>query len=145
MCSTGGGPARVPNLRVCKHLGPRVVHAGREGRINVLPWYCLVGVVSGSSGDAQGWRTGLPARVSGRRVVRGWLSLPLLECAQVTGKADENGQHSVEMGGSSPWTRPSALGCGDTLQASASRVGAGEPGSGPLSTGPPASRTPLQF
>ena len=26
----------------------------------------------------------------------------------------------VEMGGSSPWTRPSALGCGDTLKAPAS-------------------------
>ena len=29
-------------------------------------------------------------------------------CARVTGKAGENGQHSGEMGGSSPWTRPSA-------------------------------------
>ena len=40
MSSTGGGgPAWVPNLRV-------VAHAGREGRIYVLPWYRLVGVVS---------------------------------------------------------------------------------------------------
>ena len=27
----GGGLARVPNLRVCKHLSTRVAHAGREG------------------------------------------------------------------------------------------------------------------
>ena len=38
-------------------------------------------------------------------------------CAQVTGKAGENGQNSGEMGGSSPWTRPSAPECGDTLKA----------------------------
>ena len=36
---------------------------------------------------------------------------------RVTGKAGENGQHSGEMGGSSPWTRPSAPECGDTLKA----------------------------
>ena len=41
-------------------------------------------------------------------------------CAQVTGKAGGNGQHSGEMGASSRWTRPSAPGCGDTLQAPAS-------------------------
>ena len=39
--------------------------------------------------------------------------------ARVTGKAGENGQHSGEMGGSSPWTRPSAPECGDTLKAPA--------------------------
>ena len=43
----------------------------------------------------------------------------LWKCAQVTGKAGENGQNSGEMGGSSPWTRPSAPGCGDTLKAPA--------------------------
>ena len=37
-----------------------------------------------------------------------------------TGKAGDNGQYSGEMGGSSPWTRPSAPGCGDTLKALAS-------------------------
>ena len=41
-------------------------------------------------------------------------------CARVTGKAGENGQHSGEMSGSSPCTRPSAPGCGDTLEAPAS-------------------------
>ena len=39
--------------------------------------------------------------------------------ARVTGKAGENGQHSGEVGGSSTWTRPSAPGCGDTLEAPA--------------------------
>ena len=38
------------------------------------------------------------------------------ERARVTGRAGENSQHSAEMGGSSPWTRPSAPGCGDTLK-----------------------------
>ena len=41
------------------------------------------------------------------------------KCAQVTGKAGENGQYSGDMGGSSAWTRPSAPGCGDTLKAPA--------------------------
>ena len=36
-----------------------------------------------------------------------------------TGKAGENGQHSGEMGGSSPWTPPSAPECGHTLKAPA--------------------------
>ena len=39
------------------------------------------------------------------------------KCAQVTGKAGENGQNSGEMGGSSSRTRPSAPECGDTLKA----------------------------
>ena len=39
--------------------------------------------------------------------------------ARVTGKAGENGQYSGEMGGSSPWTTPSAPECGDTLKAQA--------------------------
>ena len=34
---------------------------------------------------------------------------------RVTGNAGENCQHAGEMGGSSPWTRPSAPECGDTL------------------------------
>ena len=46
----GGGLARVPNLRVCKLL--------------------VVGVTKTFS-ETQGGRTGLPARVSGRHVVRG--------------------------------------------------------------------------
>ena len=29
----GGGPARVPNLRVCKHLRYREAHAGGEGEL----------------------------------------------------------------------------------------------------------------
>ena len=43
------------------------------------------------------------------------------KCAQVTGKAGENGQYSGEVGGSSPWTRPSAPKCGDTLKAQKKR------------------------
>ena len=37
-------PNLVPNLRVCEHLSKGMAHAGRKGRINVLPWYRLVGV-----------------------------------------------------------------------------------------------------
>ena len=40
-------------------------------------------------------------------------------CARVTSKAGENGQYSGEVGGSPPWTRPSAPKCGDTLKAQA--------------------------
>ena len=70
MPSTGGG-GRVPNLRVCKHLFLLgVAHAGGEGRIDVLPWYRLVGVatppvrrpkpsvIGGSEGVRQGNRQG---------------------------------------------------------------------------------------
>ena len=70
------------------------------------------------------------------------------KCAQVTGKAGENGQHSGEMGGSSPWTRPSAPECGDTQGSSgrpASDLGWGSSSKtalGSLSTGSPAGRTP---
>ena len=73
-----------------------------------------------TSSETQGGNIGLPASVSGRHVVRGSQSPPILECAEVTGKSGENGQYSGEMGGSSPWTRPSAPGCGDTLKALAS-------------------------
>ena len=81
--------------------------------------------------DAKEEEPGLPARVCGHHVVRG-TDRPHLswKCAQVTGKAGENGQHSGEMGGSSPWTRPSAPGCGDTLEALASSCSilGGDPG-----------------
>ena len=45
----GGGLARVPNLRVCKHPDWRLAHAGWEGWINILPGYRLVGVDKTSS------------------------------------------------------------------------------------------------
>ena len=71
-------------------------------------------------------------------------------CARGTGKAGENGQHSGEMGGSSPWTRPSAPGCGDTLKAPSDQrlILCGDGSSsktapGSLSTGSPAGRAPL--
>ena len=52
----------------------------------------------------KGGRAGLSARVSGRHVVRGRQSSPILEVRP------GNGQYSGEMCGSSPWTRPSAPG-----------------------------------
>ena len=75
------------------------------------------------------------------------VSVAVKGCARVTGKAGENGQNSAA-GGSSPWTRLSADGCGDTLKASASycSIWSGEQGNlapGSLSTGSLASRTPL--
>ena len=49
----GGGPARVPNVRVCKHpCTSGVAHAGREGWINILPWYHLM-CVAKTSGETQ--------------------------------------------------------------------------------------------
>ena len=94
-----------------------VAHAGGEGRINILPRYRPVGVAIPPV-SREGGRAGLPARVSGRHVVRGTDSPHLSwKCAQVTGNAGENGQNSGEMGGSSAWTRPWAPECGDTLKA----------------------------
>ena len=68
---------------------------------------------------------------------------------RTTGKAGENSQQSGEMGCSSPWTRPSAPGCGDALKALAGDqrpdLGWGsssKTGPGSLSTGSPAGRTP---
>ena len=88
---------------VCYHPQQlEVAHSGRERKRranDILPWYRLVGVVSTSS-ETEGWKTGLPARV-GRHVVRGRQSSPILECAQVTGKAGENDVQ--EQGGSSSW------------------------------------------
>ena len=76
-----------------------------EGRINVTPWYRLVGVAKSLQLVAKEGEPGLPARVSGRYVVRRRQSSPILpnsqplnggskRCARVTGKAGENGQHS---------------------------------------------------
>ena len=86
-----------------------MTHAGEKGEKNVVRWCRPVGVGSTSS-ETQGGETELPARVSGHHVVRKRQSSPFLECAQVTGKAGENGVNSGEMGGSSPWTRPSVPG-----------------------------------
>ena len=146
----GGGLARIPNLRVCKHLlGRGVGHAGEEGWINILPWYRPVGVAKKPPVRRKGGRAGLPARVSGRHVVRRRQSSPLPAqqpgCSRVTGKAGENGQNSGEMGGSSPWTRPSAPECGDTLKALAGDqrpIKGGDRPRGSLSTGSLAGRTP---
>ena len=52
------------------------------------------------------------------RAARKGKSSPILECAQVTSKAGENGQYSGVVGGSSPWTSPSAPKCGDAFKAS---------------------------
>ena len=64
---------------------------------------------------------------------------------QVTGKAGENGQYSGEMGGSSPWTRPSAPGCGHPRPQRAPARSGVSLASGSLSTGSPARRTHLLF
>ena len=48
------------------------------------------------------------------------VSVAVNGCARVTGKAGGNSQNSEEMGGSSPWTRPSTPECGDTLKTLAS-------------------------
>ena len=126
----GGGLVRVPNLRVCKHLYRSGSHT--QGRKDELT-SCRGTVQSAWQKppvSRKGGRTGLPARVSGLHVVRGRQSSPIpAQASRVsvavwgaprgTGKAGENGQNSGEVGGSSPWTRPSAPGCGDTLKAPA--------------------------
>ena len=94
--------------------GPEAAPAGREGRINVLPWYRPVCVAKYlqldalRGGEEPGPHLSLPNSQP--------LSATVRRCARVTGKAGENGQYSGELGGSSPWTRPSAPKCGDTLK-----------------------------
>ena len=107
-----------------------VAHEGREGRINVLPWYRLVGVAilptTRKGGRNRAARKGKwSPRGTGMTVLTypcptaSRVSVTVRSCARVTGKAGENGQNSGEVGGSSPWTRPSAPRCGDTVKAPA--------------------------
>ena len=121
---------RVPNLRVCEQLLVLGWHTQAwKGEFNILPWYRVVSVAIPPV-SPEGGRAGLPKkgewppRGTGTTVLT--YPCPSQPClggskgrASVTGKAGENGQHSGEMGGSSPWTRPSAPECGDTLKASA--------------------------
>ena len=98
----GGGPASVPNLRVCWHIFARAAHEGEKGESR-----CLAVVLSDRRGkvspvrctNAEEW-TGLPARVSCRHVVRGRQSSPIpatarrvsavvRRSARATGKACE--------------------------------------------------------
>ena len=102
---------------------------GREWRINVLPWYRPVGVVSTSSETHR--REDWAAR-KGKWSPRG--TGMTRECAKVTGKVGENGQYPGNGAARSSWTRPSAPRCGHTSKASASSC---------LVWGDP-SRTPLQ-
>ena len=66
----------------------------------------------------------------------------------MTGKAGENGQNSGDGAARSPWTRPSAPGCGDASKALASSclIQGGDQGNlalGSPSTESPAGRTPV--
>ena len=71
----GGGPARIPNLRVCKHL----LSMGRTRRRRKGELTSFRGSVQSAwqkpPVSRQGERTGLPA--SGRHVVRGRQSSPI--------------------------------------------------------------------
>jgi len=108
----------------------------RGGRVkNILPWYRLVGVVRTSimaqaSVDAGG-KPGLTLfseRGSGHHVVRGRQSSPK---SLPRGQGQEGKRQGKQarlaktvkvqvLGGSSPWIRPSAPGCGDAFMARAS-------------------------
>ena len=70
----GPGPACVQNT--FKILGG--TRREREGRIDVLPWYRVVGVAKPPE-RRKGGRAGLPVRASGRHVVRGRQSSHILE------------------------------------------------------------------
>ena len=115
-------PRQVRNRRRRTREGPERACANTfaigEGWINILPWYRLIGVAKTSSETQR--RKSRAAQE--RSVVATWYGddSPGSAPRKLTGKAGENGQHSGEMGGSSPWTRPSAPGCGDTLKAAAS-------------------------
>ena len=163
----GGGPARVPNLRVCDHLLiTGVARAGGEGRSNVLPWYRLVGVaeyllksqgrevpgcedqVPRGGRSRPGPRTGRYL-VSGRHVVRGRQPSPSCTPGYSEQARLVKTVKVQVVGCNLPWIRPSAPGCGDTSKAWASEVclilGGDCPrrtASGSLSTGSPAGRSP---
>ena len=123
-----GSPRQEHNRRRRTREGPEpacvqtpfrhgVAHAGREGCINILPWYRLVGVAKTSSETQRrkSWaaRKGKwPPRCTGKPTGPTYPG----SAPRVRGKAGENGQNSGEMGGSSPYARPSAPECGDTLK-----------------------------
>ena len=109
---------RRTNLHVCKHLLSFGWHMqGREDEFTS----CRGTVQSAWQKPPvrrKGGRAGLPKK--GKRPPRGTVTTVLTypgSAPRGTGKAGENGQHSGEMGGSSPWTRPSAPECCDTLKA----------------------------
>ena len=124
----GAADSRGSRTCVCANTSEhRVAHAGGEGWMKILPCNRLVGVAIPPVSRERG-RAGLPKK--GKWPPRGTgttvLTYPCPSqpcfggskgCSRVTGRAGENGQHSGEMGGSSPWTTPSAPECGDTLKA----------------------------
>ena len=95
---------------VCTHTGsePSRVHRHLLNLKTPFTWP--------TSSWTHGGKTGLPGRVSGT----GTTVLTYLQCAQVKGKAGENGQYSGDGAARWSWTRPSAPGCGDTSKAFAS-------------------------
>ena len=97
----GGGLARFPNLRVCELPFSHWWHM-QGGKDELTS--CRATVQSAWQKPPvrrKGGRAGLPARVSGRHVVRGRQSSPTIEVRLGAGKAGENGQHSGEVGGTS--------------------------------------------
>ena len=137
-------------------LSTGVAHAGEvKGELSSCPWYRLVGVAKTSSETQR--RVDRAARKcewSPRGTGTTALTYPCPSqpcfggskgCAQVTGKAGDNGQNSGDGAARSSWTRPSAPGCGDTLKALASygSIQGGHQSNlapGSLSTGSPAGR-----
>ena len=95
----GGGLVRVPNLRVCKHLFPEGWHT--QGEKDELT-SCRGTVQSAWQKPPvrrKGGRAGLPARVSGRHVVRGRQSSPTREVRLgEQARLVKNGQNSGEVG-----------------------------------------------
>ena len=92
----------------------RVAHAGREGRIDVLPWHRLVGVVKTSS---ETHRKKSPAARKGMWPPRSTANRQAPPILEVRPRLVKTVKFQVRWAGSSPWTRPSAPGCGDTLKA----------------------------
>ena len=82
----------------------------RGGMANERPAVVPSSRLGSTSSESQRRENPAAARVSGRHMVRGTNRRHLSwKCAQVTGKARENGQRSGGKGGSSPWTKPSGF------------------------------------
>ena len=119
-----GSPRQVRNRRWRTRKGPELACVqkplstsgwhmqGEKGELRTLPWYRRVGVAKKNPV----WRKEEVPGCPYGQVAATWYGddSPYLPW---NAPAGENGQNSGEIGGSSPWTRPSAPACGDTLKA----------------------------
>ena len=125
MARVKGSPRQAINRRRRTREGPELAcvqtpsfeggAAGEEEWFNILPWYRLVGVAIPPV-SREGGRAGLPKK--GKRPPRGTGTVLTYPGSAPRQQARLVKTVNIQVKcGSSPWTRPSAPGCGDTLKA----------------------------